>query len=311
MAEVGEPITYSSILDEHDVFRVQKEMRQAILKELALSSYNSNSEPNGVIAHLALDPLGSEDIPILGNVLLEIGDVKTLNLILGSPGGDGSVVEKFVGLCRSQCKRFRVIIPNEAKSAATMIALGADEIVMGPPSEMGPIDAQIEVVIGGVRRYISAQSFIDARDSLVKEYNEQVKKGEDTGATMQLLATLDLPFIAECERLMDFGRDVARKFLDKYMFKRASDKANKIDKIVKDLSSAKKHKIHGRMIDGRTARTEYHLKTKLCSRNEPFWQKIWEYYTRTIVLLGRSGARKLFETEEGLLLGVGRQREQE
>ncbi len=91
MADAGEPITYSAILDEHDVFKVQKETRQAILKELALPSFNDGDKPNGVIAHLALDPLGSEDIPISGNVLLDIGDVKTLILILGSPGGDGSV----------------------------------------------------------------------------------------------------------------------------------------------------------------------------------------------------------------------------
>ena len=306
MVEAGEPITYSSILDEHDVFRAQRETRQAILKELSLPGYNNEDEPNSVIAHLATDPLGSEDIPILGNLLLKIGDVKTLNLILGSPGGDGTVVEKFVGLCRSQCKRFRVIIPSEAKSAATLIALGADEIVMGPPSEMGPIDAQIPVFASGIIKYISAQSFIDARDELVKKYNEYQKKGEDTGAIMQMLATLDLPFIVECERLMDFGRDVARKFLDKYMFKKVKDKKNKIDKVVGDLSSVQIHKVHGRMIDGRTARTEYHLKTLLMGNNDIFWQKVWEYYTRTIVLLGKSGAKKFFETEHELLLGVSR-----
>jgi len=305
MAETGEPITYSSILDEHDVARTQREARQAILRELASATYN-DGEPNGVIAHLALDALGSEDIPILGNLLLKIGDVKTLTLILGGPGGDGTVVENFVGLCRSQCKRFRVVIPNQAKSAATLIALGADEIIMGPPSEMGPIDAQILVVVNGVRRLISAQSFIDARDELLKNYAEQVSRGEDTGATMQMLATLDLPFIVECERLMGFSREVAEKFLDKYMFKKVQDKANKIAYAVKEFSSVERFKVHGRMIDGHTARREFHLKVRLCGRNDPFWQKIWEYYTRTVVLLGRSGAMKLFETEHELLLGSQR-----
>jgi ClpP class serine protease len=146
--------------------------------------------------------------------MLNIGDVKTLNLILCSPGGDGVVVEKFVSLCRSQCKKFRVLIPYEAKSAATLIALGADEIIMGPQSEIGPIDAQVEVIANGVRRLISAQSFIDVRNELLEKHKEQLSKNEDTTATMQMIATLDLPFITECERLMDFGRDVAKKLLE-------------------------------------------------------------------------------------------------
>ena len=216
--------------------------------------FNDGDGPNGVIAHLSHDILSSAEIPVLGNILLNIGDVKTLNLILCSPGGDGTVVEKFVSLCRGQCKRFRVFVPYEAKSAATLIALGADEIVMGPQSEIGPIDAQVEVIANGVRRLISAQSFIDARDELLAIYKEQKGKGEDTTATLQMLATLDLPFIAECERLMDFGRDVAKKFLETYMFKRKRDKVAKANKVVDALTAVKLFKVHGRGIDGRKAK---------------------------------------------------------
>ena len=160
--------TYASILDEHDVSRQQRDVRVNLLKELSKNEFNDNKGPNGTVVHLSHGSLSSVDIPILGDVLLNIGDVETLNVILHSPGGDGTVVEKFVGLCRAQCKKFRVIIPNEAKSAATLISLGADEIIMGPPSELGPIDAQIEVIANGLRRYVSAQSFIDSRDNLIK-----------------------------------------------------------------------------------------------------------------------------------------------
>ncbi len=294
-------VSYSSILDEHDVARSQRGKRKKLLREIAEKDYNDDKGPNGSIAHLSHISLSSSEIPVLGNVLLKIGDVETLNLILHSPGGDGTVVEKFVGLCRSQCKKFRVLIPNEAKSAATLIALGADEILMGPPSELGPIDAQIDVIANGMPRYISAQSFIDARNELLKMYNDQLKAGEDTGATMQMLATLDLPFIAECERLMDFGRDVATKFLEQHMFKGNRSKATKVKKAVKTLSSVERFKVHGRMVDGRTARTELGLKVKMLGKNDPLWQKIWEYYTRAEVALGRGRIVKLFETEYELL----------
>lgn len=295
---------YSSILDEHDVGRQQREVRVKLLKGLSSKPFNDNKGPNGTVAHLSHGALRSADIPILGDVLLGIGDVETLNVVLHSPGGDGTVVEKFVDLCRAQCKKFRVIIPNEAKSAATLISLGADEIVMGPPSELGPIDAQIEIIANGLRTYVSAQSFIDARDNLLKVYAEQIEKNENTGATMQMLATLDLPFITECEHLMEFGRDVAEKFLEHYMFKGSTNKAAKVKKAVDYLSSVKQHKVHGRMIDGNKARRELGLKVKMLGKNDQFWKKIWEYYTRVEMHLARNKAGKIFETENDVLIAL-------
>ncbi|NLF30567.1 MAG: hypothetical protein GX591_06735 [Planctomycetes bacterium] len=211
-------------------------------------------------------------------------------------------MEKFVALCRAQCKRFRVIIPNEAKSAATLIALGADEIVMGPTSEIGPIDAQIPVLANGMYRYLSAQSFIDARDQLIKKHGEQIAAGENTAATMQMLASLDLPFIQECERLMAFGGDVAKKFLVNHMFHKMQDGEAAADNVVKTLSSVERFKVHGRLIDGRTARTELKLKVKLCSQKDEFWGHVWEYYTRAEVAIARSNSMKWFETEDELLM---------
>jgi ATP-dependent protease ClpP protease subunit len=298
---VDNTISYSSILEEHNVVRTQREVRIKLLKEIGKKQFNDDRGPNGVVAHLSKGSLSQSEIPILGNILLDVGDVETLNLILHSPGGDGTVVEKFVSLCRSQCKKFRVLIPNEAKSAATLIALGADEIVMGPPSELGPIDAQIEIIANGVPRLISAQSFIDARDKLLEIYHNQTKKDEDTKATLQMLATLDLPFIAECERLMEFGRDVATKFLESYMFKGKANKQKKVKKAVQTLSSVERFMVHGRMVNGRTARTELGLNVKMCGREDPLWKKIWEYYTRSEVAFGRGRLMKWFETEHELL----------
>lgn len=252
---------------------------------------------------MAAAPLSMADIPVFGNVLLKLGEVDTLTLILHSPGGDGQVVEKFVSLCRTQCKRFRIVIPNEAKSAATLIALGADEIVMGSASELGPIDAQIPVVIDGVRRYLSAQSYIDARDSLVEQYKKSAAGKEDTGAITQALATLNYPFIAECERMMDFGRDVAKSLLEKYMFKRDKDRDQKIGNIVETLSSVKRFKVHGRYIDGNTAKRELKLKVKLLGHDDDMWKKVWEYYTRADMLFQR-GVTKIFETEHEMIIGV-------
>jgi ClpP class serine protease len=299
--------SYTSILEEHNVADKQRKVRKEILERLEKKEFNGGCENNAVIAHIAKEgsmgsSLESSDVPVLGNLLRSIGDVDHLTLILHSPGGDGTCVEKIVTICRAQCKHFRVIIPNRAKSAATMIAMGADEIIMGHSSEFGPIDAQVPVIVAGIPRYISAQSFIDARDSLLEKFKEAKKNKEDTKPILQMFASLDIPFIEECQRMMDFGRDVVRGLLVKYMFSGDADADKKADKVVKMLSSVKQHKVHGRLIDGQTARTELGLKVKMLAKDDPLWQNVWEYYTRSEINMGRANSPKMFETRHEMLI---------
>jgi hypothetical protein len=298
--------SYSRILAEHDIERAQRNKRTALLQKLSSEEMNGSPGPHGTISHLSQGALTGIDVSMLANVLLAIGDVKTLNLILESPGGDGTQVEKFVSLCRNQCERFRVIIPNEAKSAATLIALGADEIVMGPTSELGPIDAQIPAIVSGVFRYVSAQSFIDARDDALKQYAERKANNQDVEPILQMITTLDLPFVAECERLMEFGRDVGKKLLCEYMFKDLTDADVRADGIVRDLSSVEIYKVHGRRITGPMART-MGLQIKACGRNDVFWKEIFEYYQRATICTSRTSAVKLFETEHDMFTAAARQ----
>lgn len=302
-------VSYTSILQEHDVARSQRETRIKLLQEMEGAEHNNGQRKNAVVAHIAREAITSTDVPILGSVLRSVGDVDVLNLILQSPGGEGTCVEKVVSLCRAQCKKFRVIIPNEAKSAATMIALGADEIVMGPCSELGPIDAQIPVISNGLFRYISAQSFIDAKLSLLKQYEDAAQANKDTKPILQMIASLDVPFIEECQRMMDFGRDVVEKLLAKHMFKRMriKDRTEKAKAVVETLSSVKLFKVHGRLIDGNTARSQLGLNVRLLAKDDGFWVKIWEYYNRAEIAMSNIASPKMFETRHEILAARSRQ----
>jgi hypothetical protein len=288
----------SRVIGEHDLITAQRLKRKELLVTL-----ESKSDPNFKTAYISFfcgdrSSLDSSDIPAMGDILLSIGDVHQLNLIISGPGGDGTVAEKMIEVCRAYCKEFRVIVPNRAKSAATIVALGADEIVMGYCSELGPIDAQVPIVVGGLIRYISAQSFIDSRMSLLKAYVEAKKKKEDTKPILTQIAVLDAPFIDHCEKLMDFSRTVASKYLEQYMFARIKVKADRdkaIENVLTKLSSVGLFKVHGRMIGGHDAKTDLKLNVKLLAKDDPLWIDIWHYYIRADVALA-SGASKLIES---------------
>ena len=89
-------------------------------------------------------PIDKRDVYGFGD-LLQGRSGADIDLLLQSPGGDIDIAEKLVYLCRARAKAFRMIVPESAKSAATLIALAGDVIVMSDTSELGPIDPQVIV----------------------------------------------------------------------------------------------------------------------------------------------------------------------
>ena len=66
------------------------------------------------------------------------------DIFLFSTGGDTMVPWRLANLIREYCQSFGVLIPYKAHSAATMLALGANEILMGPLAELSPIDSSVQ-----------------------------------------------------------------------------------------------------------------------------------------------------------------------
>ena len=84
---------------------------------------------------------------------------KELDVLLSSPGGSGEMALRMVQSMQDQCRAVRVIVPDMAKSAATVLCLGADEVVMGPAGDLGPIDPQM---ILQSRFMVSAKELVQA-----------------------------------------------------------------------------------------------------------------------------------------------------
>ncbi len=70
-------------------------------------------------------------------------NIDTLDILLDHFGGSVEAAYQLVIFLRRRCKKLRVFVPDYAKSAATLIALGADELWMSDAAEIGPLDAQI------------------------------------------------------------------------------------------------------------------------------------------------------------------------
>jgi hypothetical protein len=87
--------------------------------------------------------IGDEDVPVLYECLQQVGPVERLDLVLHTQGGRVNVSRKICLLLRSFAAQVNVLVPYKARSAGTLLCLGADQIVMGALAELGPIDPQM------------------------------------------------------------------------------------------------------------------------------------------------------------------------
>jgi len=228
----------------------------------------------------------------LQNLLQNIGDTKKGFLILNSNGGSGDAAEKLLTMCRKKfLDEFTIIVPNFAKSAATMMCLGADKIMMGYPAELGPIDPQIPDGRGG---WIPARSYIDGLEIIRKNVTE---KKDPPEMYLSMLQQVRPEIISICEASIKGAREFAEHWLKKYMLK---DNPTQAENVAKWLSDGKTYKSHGKVIDYQEARDVLKLNVDQINPNDELWFLIWELYIRSFQFLKSKGpaAAKLYESDE-------------
>jgi len=88
--------------------------------------------------------IGMDVFPFFYNLLDRLGPKQPqVNLLLYSTGGATMAAWGLVNLFREFCDRLAVLIPFKAHSSATLIALGANEIVMTRTGQLSPVDPTI------------------------------------------------------------------------------------------------------------------------------------------------------------------------
>ena len=106
-----------------------------------LISYVTSIRPN-----LSSSMGGDAVAEIIQQIQLIPEDKKEVDFIIISNGGDPIVALRIISMLRERFEKVSVLLPYVAYSAATILALGADEIVMHPFSNLGPIDPQLTTI---------------------------------------------------------------------------------------------------------------------------------------------------------------------
>jgi len=210
-------------------------------------------------------------------LLLPSRPVEKLDIFLCSNGGSGTVPWRLVSLFREFAKSFSVLIPYRAYSAASLLALGADEIVMHPFAELGPIDPTVSNEFNPTEDNTGRRLGISVED--VKAYVNFIKSTvgitheDELVRTIEILAQKVHPLaLGNVERFLSQSRLIARKILRTHM-KDVDD--HTIDEIVENMAS--KLYFHGHPINRQEAKNELRLKVNLDLSPE-LEAAIWDLY---------------------------------
>ena len=237
-------------------------------------------------------PLSQEDADMIEEVLCNQDNTKGITLILDAPGGDGLAAERIIQICRSYSGNdFETIVPARAKSAATMVCLGSDKIIMSPTSELGPIDPQVPYDLGYGPTWVAADEIIKAYDDLFSKA-VSLKDGQ-IAPYLQQLSTFNSVFVQTLRTATGLSKSIAIASLKRGMMKNKSE--SQIKKKIEPFTNIEFTKSHGRGISADDAQ-KCGLNIDKISPSSELWKVIWGLYLRSRYVVDMMQPQKLIET---------------
>ena len=236
---------------------------------------------------LLLD-INDEDMNGFMMAVNKLDRTKGLDLILHTPGGSIASTESIVRYLHLMFdKNLRVIVPQVAMSAGTMIACSAREIILGKQSSLGPIDPQL--------RGIPAQGVINEFKKALEEY----KADHDSLVIWQSIIQQYRPtFLGQCKQAIDWTNSFVADQLKLVMFEGDPEAQQKAEKIVKMLGDADEHKAHERHIPASKC-IEMGLRVKMLEDDQELQDLVLTIHHCFMQALMNTAAFKMIENHIG------------
>jgi hypothetical protein len=219
----------------------------------------------------------------------------SLDLILHSPGGSMEAADQIVQYLRSKYKSIRAIIPQNAMSAATMIACACDSIVMGKHSALGPIDPQVTFPTASGTFTAPAQAILD-------EFEQAKQEIKTDQSTIPLWASRIQAYphglLQLCQTTLALAREKVADWLEAYMFAGEQDARKRAEEIANWLGDAKAHKTHARPIGVAQARDKG-LKVESLELDQTLQELALSAFHASMVTFQVTDCVKIVENQNG------------
>lgn len=244
-------------------------------RQALISSYEELFECRLIVM---IDNIFSYSITLFEELIHDASPLEDLHVLLWTPGGDGEVAVRLVRSAQARCRRLTILVPDQAKSAGTLLAMGAHEILMGPTSDLGPIDPQM--LIGNA--FVSAKDIIAAVD----ESTRAVQQSPDTYPIhAALLADVNALTVQQAKSALMRTDDLAEEAL-KSNPDRSSEEVQAL--LANVLSALVEAPNQHAAVFGLDAAEEVGLPITRAEPNSVQWRMIWHLWTKYFALNQRA-----------------------
>lgn len=219
-----------------------------------------------------------------------------VDIPLFSPGGLPEAADSIVQILRSKFQHIRFIVPSIAKSAATMIALSGDELLMEQNAELGPIDPQFRFVkADGQPIMAPAQAIIDQFE------NAQALIGKDPSklaAWIPILQQYGPSLYQQCFNAIELSKKYVMEWLKTRMFKNESNAEELAKRVTDYLANHNEFKSHGARV-GVKELLDRGVKIKIINDDQPLHDAIVTAFYAVTLTFGGTGAFRITENSGG------------
>lgn len=236
--------------------------------------------------------LEDSDADMLEGVLQKCDLPKGFALLLSSPGGSALAADRMINICRSYSGsgQYTAIVPGKAKSAATMVCLGASKIMMGRTSELGTIDPQIVVREDDKVKWFSIYNLVKTYETL---FDKAVKEKGNLQPYLQQLANYDAREIAEFRSALSLSEDITIKSVKTGMLSKLPKR--EIKRKIGIFLTPEEAKMHGRPIYAVEA-AQCGLNVEIIEVKDKLWPPVYELYVRLNNYVSRNNVGKSIES---------------
>lgn len=225
------------------------------------------------------------------NAVHSLDRTKGLDLILHTPGGDICAAESIVFYLRQMFDDdIRVIIPQMAMSAGTMIACSAKEIIMGKQSSLGPFDPQLSGVpaYGVLKEFEQASKEISIDPAKIHVWREIISKYPPA-------------FITSCAKAIELASEIVTAWLVEVMFKDDPDSARKSETVVDFFNDFDDRKVHSRHLHYTDAQ-RVGLKVSLLEDNQELQDHVLSLHHVYMLTFSNTQYQKIVENQIGAIV---------
>jgi hypothetical protein len=209
-----------------------------------------------------------------------------LDVLIHSPGGLAEATESIVEEIRRKFGYVRYIIPSFAKSAATIMAMSGDEILMDEDAELGPIDPQFITRNGVVAGEAIKEQFKKASDEILKDPRL-------TQVWFPILQMLGPGMLSQVDNAISLSKTLVKEWLSKYMFRADANAAAKAARVADYLANHSNFLSHGRRV-----KLEHLQAMDVAAKNlrddATLYRAVWELHCTLDYLLVNTPIFKIF-----------------